>query len=279
MQDIISLIILGVVQGLTEFLPVSSTGHLILAREFFAMPVFSGLGINSGATGFGLAEDAVLHLATALAVLVYFRSDILNLIQGALRALTGRVWNKEMTVISALIIGTIPAVVFGLWLESSIETVFRSPAVVAGALIVGSIIFVAAEYVNKRITEKKEITIGRGLAVGFFQVLALIPGMSRSGMTISGGMFLGLTRVEAARFAFLLSFPIILGAGGLQLMRLIESGAAATSATPLIFGAIAAFISGMIAIHALITILKKYSLMPFVVYRLVLAGVILLLAL
>ena len=267
MQDIISLIILGVVQGLTEFLPVSSTGHLILAREFFGL----------GATGFGLAEDAVLHLATALAVLVYFRSDILKLIQGLLRAVTGREWNKEMTIISALVIGTIPAVIFGLWLESSIETIFRSPLIVAGALVFGSVIFVLAEYVHKKIGEKKEITIGRGLIVGFFQVLALIPGMSRSGMTISGGMFLGLTRVEAARFAFLLSFPIILGAGGLQLMKLIESGAATTSAAPLIFGAIAAFVSGMIAIHALITLLKKYSLMPFVVYRLILAGVILLL--
>lgn len=269
MQDIISLTVLGIVQGLTEFLPVSSTGHLILAREFF----------DFGVTGFGLAEDAVLHLATALAVLVYFRSDILTLIQGALRAIGERAWNKEMTVISALVVGTIPAVFFGLWLEGSIETVFRSSVVVAGALIIGSFIFIAAEYVHKKIVIKKDITVGKGLVVGLFQALALIPGMSRSGMSISGGMFLGLSRVEAARFAFLLSFPVILGAGGLQFVRLIETGAAASSATPLIFGAVAAFLSGMIAIHALITLLKKHSLMPFVVYRFVLAGVILLVAL
>lgn len=261
MQETISLTILGIVQGLTEFLPVSSTGHLILARDL--------LGLNVGS--FGLAEDAVLHLATALAVLVYFRSDIWGLLRGGFEAVTKHVWNREMILIGALVIGTIPAVIFGLWLESSIETVFRSPIVVALALIAGSVIFVAAEYVNRLILEKKDVTIWRGLAVGLFQVLALIPGMSRSGMTISGGMFLGLSREAAARFAFLLSFPVIVGAGGLQLMRLIESGEAAAAASPLIFGAIAAFVSGMIAIHALITLLKKHSLMPFVVYRVVLA--------
>lgn len=264
MQDIISLTILGFVQGLTEFLPVSSTGHLILIREFF------GLNISS----FGLAEDAVLHLATSLAVLVYFRADILGLIRGVLQALSEHMWNKEMTLISALVVGTIPAVIVGLWFESVIETVFRSSLVVAFGLLAGSVVFIIAEYMYKRVGDTKEITIGRGLIVGFFQVLALIPGMSRSGMTISGGMLLGLSRVEAARFAFLLSFPIIFGAGSLQLIRLIETGAAATSTTPLVVGAFAAFISGMIAIHTLISFLKTNTLMPFVIYRLVLAGII-----
>jgi len=272
MNETISLILLGFVQGLTEFLPVSSTGHLILARQFFG---FSG--------GLGLAEDAVLHLATALAVLVYFRKDIWVLVLGMLSALKKRLWNKEMTLITALAVGTVPAVIVGLWFENAIETVFRSSLVVAGALIVGSVIFLIAEYVHKKMCDSekmvRDVSIGRGLIIGLFQVLALVPGMSRSGMTISGGMLLGLTRVEAARFAFLLSFPIILGAGGLKLFQLVGSGAGASIGVPLALGALAAFASGMIAIHALITFLKTNTLMPFVVYRVLLAILILFLAL
>jgi len=273
MQDTISLIFLGLVQGLTEFLPVSSTGHLILAREFFGF----------GTTGLGLAEDAVLHLATALAVAVYFRKDIFRLVVGAFNAITKRSWNKEMTVISALFIGTIPAVIAGLWFESAIETVLRDSLVVAGGLIVGSGIFLLAERVHKKISEKgemeREVSIGRGLIIGLFQVLALVPGMSRSGMTISGGMLLGLTRVEAARFAFLLAFQVIVGAGSLKLVELLQTGSGTSVGIPLALGALAAFASGMFAIHTLITLLKTRTLMPFVIYRLVLAAIILVVAL
>lgn len=266
MGDFITLGILGIVQGLTEFLPVSSTGHLILAREFFGF----------GTSGFGLAEDAVLHLATALAVFVYFRSDIVQLVHGFFRAVSQRAWNRDMTLLSALALGTVPAVVLGLWFERAIETTFRSSVVVAGALIAGSIIFVVAEWVAKRVPAHAEVSMRKGLIIGLFQALALIPGMSRSGMTISGGMLLGLSRVEAARFAFLLSFPVILGAGGLKLYEMVSSGAATETAAPLVLGAFTAFMAGMLAIHVLITLLKTRTLMPFVVYRLALAGVILL---
>lgn len=268
MQDVISLGFLGLVQGLTEFLPVSSTGHLILAREF--------LGFNGS---FGLAEDAVLHLATALAVLIYFRLDILKLITGSFVAMRSREWNIEMTLISALMIGTIPAVVFGLWFEQAIETTLRGSLVVAFGLIAGSVVFLVAEYVSKRFESERTVTVKKGLIVGFFQALALIPGMSRSGMTISGGMLLGLSRVEAARFAFLLSFPVILGAGGLKFIELMQNGGTGTVGAPLFVGAFTAFVSGMLAIHILISFLKKNTLMPFVVYRLILATIILVVAL
>ena len=249
MGDYISLIILGVVQGLTEFLPISSTGHLILAREWFG---FGG--------SFGLAEDAVLHLATAAAVLIYFWRDI---------------WSFDRKTILALVAGTVPAVIIGLLFESQIETVLRGSAVVAGGLILGSLIFLAAEHIGKRIVDKKEVSIKNGLLIGCMQALALIPGMSRSGMTISGGLLLGLSRAEAARFGFLLSFPIILGAGGMKLVELTQAGALATIGLPLLSGAAAAFLSGLLAIHFLISFLKTHSLMPFIVYRLALAAVIL----
>ena len=199
----------------------------------------------------------------------------MQLIRGFVRAITERAWNSDMTLISALALGTIPAVFLGLWLEPMIETTFRGANVVAFGLIAGSFVFLVAEYMQRRMPEEKSITIQKGIIIGFFQALALIPGMSRSGMTISGGMLLGLSRAGAARFAFLLSFPVILGAGGLKLLELSASGASISAVGPLVLGAIVAFVSGMIAIHALITLLKTRTLMPFVVYRLVLAAAIL----
>lgn len=264
MEATLTLAFLGLVQGLTEFLPISSSGHLILVREFF--------GIEGA---FGLAEDAVLHLATAFAVVAYFRMDVAKLIHGGYEALRTRVWNREATLIAALAIGTLPAVFFGLLFEHTIETILRGSAVVAFGLILGSFVFLYAEYRASRNCEARPITVWRGFVVGLFQAAALIPGMSRSGMSISGGMMLGLSRMEAARFAFLLSFPVILGAGGLKLVELIVSGGGAVNGAALLSGALVAFLSGMAAIHFLISFLQTNTLIPFVVYRFALAGVIL----
>lgn len=272
MENIIPHIILGIVQGLTEFLPVSSTGHLILAREFFHLE-----------GTFGLAEDAVLHLATALAILIYFRNDILKLITGTwqgikemleARALHISESNREFKMALALLIGTIPAVVIGLLFQEYIESILRGSVVVALGLIIGSFVFLYAEYVSKKYETKTDITLKKGLIIGLFQSLALIPGMSRSGMVISGGLLFGLSRVEAARFGFLLSFPIILGAGSLKLMELLSLGAIQTSGIGIVAGAIAAFVSGMAAIHFLLAFVKTNTLVPFVIYRLILSVVI-----
>jgi undecaprenyl-diphosphatase len=265
MGESFEFLILGAVQGLTEFLPVSSTGHLILVREFFGFSPENGLAV-----------DAVFHLATALAVLIYFRKDILKLIKGTLGAITAKRWNTETTLVAALIAGTLPAVVAGLFFEEAIETVFRGSQVVAIALIAGSFVFLAAEYVYRKIPEKKETTIQKGFLIGLFQMLALIPGMSRSGMVISGGMLLGLSRVEAARFGFLLSFPIILGAGSLKFYELASLGTLSTIGAPLLLGALAALISGILAIHILLVFVRTQPLYVFIVYRLLLAAVILL---
>jgi len=266
-MDILSGIILGVVQGLTEFLPVSSTGHLILAREALGLQV-----------EYGLSVDAMLHLATALAVLIYFRSDFIRLLKTAYNWIQRKTTDtKDRTLVVALVLGTIPAVVVGLLLEDIVSTVFRSPLLVAGALVAGSVLFIVAEYVAKKKEEQKiAVSAGGGFAIGLFQALALIPGMSRSGMTIVGGLLLGLTREEAARFGFLLSLPIIIGAGSKSVLELGLSGIIAELGFSLLLSALAAFGTAIVAIHYLLKYLRTHTLMVFVIYRLVLAGVVLL---
>ncbi len=268
-MDIISAItpgiILGIVQGITEFLPVSSTGHLILARDIF--------GFSSEN---GLALDAMLHLATAGAVLAYFWRDFLTLAYNAYRMVARKGVDPDTrTLLFALLLGTLPAVGAGLYLEGYMETVFRSSTVVAWTLIVGSVIMLLAEYTHNNLHKKSvsqgRLTVRKGIAIGFFQVLALMPGMSRSGATISGGLLLGLSRETAARFAFLLSFPVILGAGLKKFIELEANGALASEASVIIAGSISAFVVGLAAIHFMITFLRSHTLIPFVIYRVALA--------
>lgn len=260
-MSVIEAIVLGVVQGLTEFLPVSSTGHLILVRTLF--------GISDSNA---LAFDAVLHLATAAAVILYFHKDLWNLLQALMRRMSRLpVDERELTLLKALAIGTIPAVVLGLSLESIMETAFRSPLLVAAVLVLGSGLFVYAEWVHANRPPQNIMTLKKGLLIGLFQALALIPGMSRSGATISGGMLLGLSRSEAARFAFLLAVPVILGAGSKKLLELIAGGGDVVWG-PILLGAIAAFITGLLAVHLMLAFVKRYSLWPFVWYRVFLAA-------
>jgi len=266
-MDIGAGIILGIVQGITEFLPVSSTGHLVLAHSL--------LGIDGISP---LAFDAILHIATALAVIIYFFDDIYILVQTLLRKL-GRlpVNPKTYTLAKALAIGTVPAIILGLLLESYMESVFRNPILVAAVLIAGSLFFMYAEYVYENNFHTREIDVPTGLKIGLFQVLALIPGFSRSGATIAGGMILGLTRVEAARFSFLLALPILLGGGLKKLIMLITSSTEVVW-VPILAGAVSAFLVGILAIHFLITFIRTHTLWPFIWYRIILAGFVLFIA-
>jgi len=260
-MDLFQGLILGVVQGLTEFLPVSSSGHLILARDI--------LGINVPS---GLAVDAVLQLATILAVGVYFARDLWRLfVTGVRWLLKQTIEEGDRTLLLAVIYGTIPAIVIGLLLESYMETVFRSAGLVALMLVVGSILFLFAEKVA---TQAGVLTPGKGLLIGLFQCLALIPGMSRSGSTIAGGLILGLTRENAARFSFILSFPIILGSGAKKFLELSNEHLLASLGTPLIAGSLAAFFVGLAAIHFLIRYLRTHSLAVFAYYRIALAAAV-----
>lgn len=266
-MDIVSGIILGVVQGITEFLPVSSTGHLILAHSI--------MGVQSNSS---LAFDAILHLATALAVLVYFFDEVFLLVQTLLRKL-GRlpVNDKDLKMVKALAIGTIPAVILGLLLESYMETLFRNPILVAVVLVLGSGLFLFAEYVYQNSFHTGEFDAKTGFKIGLFQTLALIPGMSRSGATISGGMLLGFSRHEAARFAFLLSLPILIGAGSKKLLELLSASSEVVW-FPIVMGALAAFVVALLAIHFMLSFVRKHTLWPFIWYRITLAGFVLLVA-
>lgn len=256
-------IALGFIQGITEFLPVSSSGHLILIREVFGVS-----DVNA------LAFDALLHLATAAAVILYFAKDIWLLVNTALRKLSKLPVNSnDLTLLYAIIVGTIPAVILGLSLESFMETAFRSPLLVAGVLVAGSLLFIYAEWVYQKSPQLNEMDVKKGLKIGFFQSLALIPGMSRSGSAIAGGMLLGLSRHEAARFAFLLAIPVFLGAGGKKLIELITSPDA-VSWLAVGVGALVAFLTGLAAIHFMLSFVRRHTLWPFIWYRLFLAGLV-----
>lgn len=279
--------ILGFIEGLTEFIPVSSSGHLILAHHF--------LDLNDQAGG--LAFDAVIQLATILAVAVYFWSDLWVIAKNTLRfvwAFVRRTQHNLSSVdeimIKALFWGTIPAIVFGLLLEKKIETVFRSPMLVACTLIAGAGLMWFAEYVvGKRIgvqsvtnstalqvaTQGTPLTILTGIKIGLYQCLALVPGVSRSGATISGGLLSGLSREEATRFSFLLSFPIIVGSGLKKLIDIVRHGNdAMVGLGHLALGSVIAFLVGLVSIYILIRYLKTHTLHVFIWYRLILAAVV-----
>lgn len=259
-MTIIEAVILGTVQGLTEFLPISSSGHLILARSFF--------GISGS---FSLAEDAVLQLATVLAVLWYFRKDIASLIKNAISLFLGkRIDDTQRIMIIVLCVGTLPAIVFGLLLESTMETVFRNPLLVAGALVGGSLLMVLAE---KLYRSNEGLKTKHAFPLGLFQALAIVPGVSRSGATISGGMILGLSRELATRVSFLLSVPILLGSGLKKLFELI-SISNSVSISALFIASLAAFFVGLFAIEVLLRFVRSNTLYPFIVYRCILAGLI-----
>jgi len=257
-MDIFSSIILGAIQGLTEFLPISSSGHLIIARDIFG---WQG--------NIDMAFDAVLQLATILALIVYFWKDILKLLKSFFLMIRGfSIEQKDKIMIWGIILGTIPAIIAGLLLETYMETIFRSALLVSFVLIVGSGLMFFAEKFSKK---DKELTIKKSIGIGFFQCLALIPGFSRSGATISGGLLFGLSREDAARFSFLLSIPIIAGSGCKKLLDLIQTGAISYDYQGIVLGSITAFVVGLFAIKFLMAFLKKYPLDVFIYYRLLLA--------
>lgn len=254
-MTVIQAIILGIVQGLTEFIPVSSSGHLVLLREVF------------GLTENGLAFDVALHFGTLLALVFYFHKDIVLLIKGVL----GK--NNYQRLAWWLAAATVPAVIAGVLLEDAAETHLRSGRVVAAGLIIGALLMLLAEHFYRRHQEKtklKKVSGGQALAVGVAQAIALIPGVSRSGGTITMGLFVGLDRVAATRFAFLLGIPIMVGATGKILtgdaaLQQINSETGIFAA-----GIIAAFVSGLIAIRFLLRFLAHHTLAVFAYYRIAL---------
>lgn len=269
MHSIFAALVLGVVQGLTEFLPVSSTAHLILVPWAFH---WNDRLLNS------LDFDVALHLGTLIAVLGYFIGDWILLAKSFFSSLP-KVYRRQFLApwerLSWLIIvATIPGAVFGVMFESYVESVFRSPLLIASALVIVGIVMLLAERSTVgRGRELERMSMPAALIIGFSQATALVPGVSRSGATITAGLFTGYKREAAARFSFLLSTPIIAGAALMKLGHLIK-GFHAGNGPAIAAGVAASAVSGFFAIAFLINYLKRHRLDLFAYYRIALAAVI-----
>ncbi|MFH1509180.1 MAG: undecaprenyl-diphosphatase UppP [bacterium] len=250
-MDIIEVIILGIIQGLTEFLPISSSGHLVIARDLFHL------------TDQGIFFDVMLHLGTFFAVVIYFWTDIIKILSGIFKKGSG-----EQKLAWWIVLGTIPVVIIGFLAEDLVSEFFRDALWVGSFLIILGFVFILIEKKFNSILQKKELSGLRWLDVliiGVAQSIALLPGVSRSGATIVAGMARGLTRTNAARFAFLLSLPAILGAVVLEGSKLLAENTI-LNWNEAILGMLFAFASGYLAVYFLMKILKKYTLFGFALY-------------
>jgi undecaprenyl-diphosphatase len=257
-------VVLAVIQGLTEFLPVSSSGHLVLMPRFF------------GWSDQGLAFDVAVHVGTLLGVLVYFRSDLLPLSRGAVGWLRGDRANEYGRLAINLVVATIPVGLVGLLFSDVIETRLRSPAVVAFQLAVFGIVLWLADRFSRGDRVETSLTLRGALLIGCAQALALVPGTSRSGITMSAGRALGLTREAAARFAFLLAIPGIGLAGMYEAWEFARSPVAYIAPRDMMIGLVVSAFVGYACIHWFLRFIARIGFLPFTLYRLALAAVIVL---
>lgn len=257
----LQVIVLAIVQGLTEFLPISSSGHLVLVPSI------------AGWSDQGLVFDVAVHFGSLAAVAVYFRADLAGLIRGGVKLLGPGPRTLESTLALGVVLGTVPAAVAGLLFAGWIEDNLRSPVVVVATLAFWGIVMALADRYSPRRATIADVTVGRAFAIGCAQALALVPGTSRSGITITAGRMLGLQRQDAARFSFLLSAPVILLATAYETLGMILSG---EPIAWLQLG-VAAFVSAIVAyvcIDLMMRFVSRIGLLPFAVYRLLLAGII-----
>ena len=262
-MDLLQATVYGIVQGLSEFLPISSTAHLRI------VPALLGWGDP------GAAYTAIIQLGTTAAVLVYFAKDIGRIAKAWLVGLARRepFGDFDARLGWYVIVGTIPVVVLGLLLKKYIEGEFRSLYVIAFAAIVMASLLAVAEKAARHARALESVTLKDGIVVGLMQALALVPGASRSGCTLTGGLFLGLQRDAAARFSFLLSIPATLGAGLFELRHLLHAAASQPlPAASLAVGTVASFVAGIAAIAGLLRFLRTRTTLVFIVYRLVLGA-------
>jgi undecaprenyl-diphosphatase len=268
-DPLVQALIMGVVQGLTEFLPVSSSGHLIVVPFLFG---WDDAFIKS------LAFSVMLHIGTLAALLVYFRADWFRLVPAGVAAIRDRSFrgDPDRRLAWLLVASTIPAGFVGELFDSQIETSFREIGLVAITLVVGGGILWLADRRGPRTKGVHDVTLPMAVGIGVAQAFALIPGISRSGISISAARLAGLDRPAAARFSFLMATPVTAGAALFELRRLVAGEAGVdVSPGPMILGMTAAFISGAVAIGFLLRYLRRSSLEVFVWYRLMLAGVVL----
>lgn len=261
-MSIIEAIVLGIVQGLTEFIPVSSSGHLVVMHDLFEAPTAS------------LTFDVALHIGTLLALILLFYKDLLRLLRGLINK------QAEARLAKMLIMATVPAAIAGFYLQSAAETTFRSSRLVAINLMIFGVVMLLAERYALRFTRRtdlEKVTPQQAMLMGMAQAFAIIPGVSRSGSTITSGLFGGLDRVSATRFSFLLAIPITCGAITKVLLSETAISLIGDQAGIFLAGICAAFVSGLLAIRFLLAYLAKHSLAVFAYYRIVVGLVILLL--
>ncbi|MEX2046587.1 MAG: undecaprenyl-diphosphate phosphatase [Chloroflexota bacterium] len=254
MNDLAAAALLGLVQGLTEFLPVSSTAHLLLLGE--------ALGLDP--ERFGLSFTVALHLGTAFAVLLFFARAWIDLVRD--------IFALRLRLPLLIAAGTVPAALAGLALQSQIEGGLRDPAYVAGFLILGSLIFFTAERFTIARRPLESIGFVDALVMGVAQAIALLPGISRSGITISAGLYQGVRRTDATRFSFLLATPVIFGAVAKTFLDASKAAELLSTPDVLVVGFGVSFISGVAAVAFLVRFLRTHSLIWFVPYRLVVAA-------
>jgi undecaprenyl-diphosphatase len=262
-MELLQILILAAVQGLTEFLPISSSAHLILA------PLVTGYEDQ------GLAFDVAVHVGTLAAVIGYFRREVIAIGGDFFRSWVDPTAHSQNARLGWMIlIATLPVGVFGLLMKSLVETDLRAPLVIAMTTIGFGILLFAADKLGTR--RRDEYTIGwrDALVVGIFQAMAIIPGTSRSGATMTAGLFLGLTRKAASRFSFLISIPTIIMSGGLLALDLLESEAQ-VEWDSIALGVILAFVAAYLCIHFFLQFIERIGMLPFVIYRLLLGVAIL----
>lgn len=262
-MQMIDAVILGVVQGLTEFLPISSLGHLVLVRQWLSIDAINAL-----------AFDAVIHFTIAFVALVYFWPDIWTLSQSVLRKLSRLPVNqKDITLFNALVVGCVPGIVIGALLQPYIESKYDSAGLIAAMLLLSAVFLMYVEWRYYLRPNHENISVRRGWLIGIFQVLAMIPGFPQTGATLAGGMQVGLSRYDAARFSFMLVIPISLGVGIHKIIALLK--ATGTADWNMIgVGAIIAAIISFFLIRFFLTYIKQKTLWPFIWYNVILAALV-----
>jgi undecaprenyl-diphosphatase len=269
MEQILQAVVMGIVQGLTEFLPISSSGHHILVPYLLG---WDDAFIES------LAFSVVLHAGTLAALLVYFRADWLRLVPAFFAGLRDRSFrdDPDRRLAWLLALSTMPAAAIAFLLNDVVEGVFRQPGLVAVMLVVGAGILWLADKWGPRTHTIDRLTARGAVGIGLAQALALVPGVSRSGISMSAALFAGLDRADAARYSFLMATPITAMAVAYEGLKILRGEVGGAEPAALVAGVIAAFVSGILAISVLLRYLRTRSFNIFVVYRLVLAAVVLL---
>ncbi len=261
-MNLLHAIVLGALQGFSEVLPISSSAHLILVPWLLKWPES------------GLTFDVALHLGTFLALAAYFRRDVIELATSFFAALSDRSLDTQAKRLPFLIIAaTVPAAIVGKLFEHPIEDIFRSkPLLIASFLIVFGLILGAADRFSRRQRGLEDVKPAGALLIGLFQCLALLPGVSRSGITITAGLMLGFTREASARFSFLMSLPIVAGAALLKILEISKHGIPAGEGIPMLVGIAVSAVIGYISVAFLLRLVQKQSLLPFVWYRVIVGG-------